>query len=201
MIKPHKEIRLDEKLFLRFKAGDQGAFRYLFDSYYEMLVGFCKQFVYDADKAQSLAQDAFVSLWMKRDKIKTLAGVKSFLYTSAKCSCIDLLRHSKVVNRYKDAELYRLEKEMNLEVLKSLDFDSLVYSEMEGQVQRAIANLPERSREVFLLKREGNKKNREIAEELNISVKAVEANMARAIKGLKHALSYFVGLLLFLFSV
>ena len=178
--------------FLLLKNGDEKAFEFFFEHYYSSVVGFSIQFVYDVDKAKSIAQECFVNLWVQRHKIQKPEGIRSFLYTSAKSQCLNALRHQKVVNRYKEKMLDEKEANLNIEVLQGMDFDAATFSELEQLVKSTIEELPERCKKVFTLKRMHDKKNNEIAQELQISVKAVEANMTRAMKRLKIALADYV---------
>ncbi|WP_420602265.1 RNA polymerase sigma-70 factor [Flagellimonas sp.] len=187
----------DEYQFQQFKNGDEKAFKFFFEQHHNQIVGFCIQFIGDHDKAKSVTQDAFINLWISRSKIKELKGIRSFLYTSAKSNCLNLLRHKKVVYKYSDSYIRRRERQINLEVLQAMDFDSATLSELENLIQNSIKKLPEKCKHVFNMRRFDNKKNQEIAEELSISVKAVEANMTRALKSLKHSLSDYMPLLLF----
>lgn len=186
--------RIDSGNFFlhRFKSGDELAFENIFKSNYNPLVGFCNQFVSDQDKAQSLTQEAFINLWLNREKIETLNGIKSFLYTYAKSVCLNYLRHKKVVSKYEDRQLLQKEEELNREVLESFDFNSLEFTELETLIQQAINELPDKCRQVFMMSRFDGKMNKEISEELNISVKAVEANMTRALKMLRIRLSEYL---------
>jgi RNA polymerase sigma-70 factor (ECF subfamily) len=187
-----KQTDLDEFFLHRFKNGDELAFEKIFKANHSQIVGFCNQFIAEQDKAKSLAQEVFLNLWLNREKIKTINGIKSFLYTFAKSSCLNYLRHRKVVSKYKDIRLQDMEEGLNREVLESFDFNSLEFSELEGLIRQAIDNLPEKCRQVFILSRFDGKMNKEISEELNISVKAVEANITRALKALKSALSEYL---------
>lgn len=186
--------RIDsENFFLhRFKSGDELAFEKIFKSNYNPLVGFCNQFVSDQDKAQSLTQEAFINLWLNREKIETFNGIKSFLYTYAKSVCLNYLRHKKVVSKYEDRQLLQKEEELNRDVLESFDFNSLEFTELETLIQQAISELPDKCRQVFMMSRFEGKMNKEISEELNISVKAVEANMTRALKMLRIRISEYL---------
>ena len=150
----------------------------------------------DRDRAQSLAQEAFIHLWLNREKIETLNGIRSFLYTYAKSSCLNDIRHRKIVSKYQDKHLQAKEEQLNIEVLESFDFQSLEFSELEALIKRSIDELPEKCRLVFLMSRMEGKKNKEIAEELDISVKSVEANITRALKTLKSNLSEYLPALL-----
>ena len=86
--------------FIQFKEGDRRAFEYYFKKYYDSIVGFGIQFIGDQDKARSIAQDAFIKLWENREKVQKINGIPSFLYTSVKCDCLNLIRHNKVVRKY-----------------------------------------------------------------------------------------------------
>ncbi|MEX0314712.1 MAG: RNA polymerase sigma-70 factor [Allomuricauda sp.] len=187
----------EEYQFQQFKNGCETAFKSFFEEYHGQIVGFCMQFIGDLDKSKSVAQDAFINLWLNREKVRELKGIRSFLYTSARSSCLNLLRHKKVVCNYNNQYLKQRERQINLEVLQAMEFDSATLSELERLIQTSIKELPERCKRVFNMSRFDNKKNKEIAEELSISVKAVEANMTRALKSLKHSLSNYVPMLIF----
>ena len=187
-----ERIDLDHFFLHRFKNGDEQAFEKIFKSNHNRIVGFCNQFVPDLDKAKGLTQEVFINLWLNREKIETLNGIKSFLYTYAKSGCLNYLRHKKVVSKYEDKQLQHKEEKLNRNVLESFDFNSLEFIELEGLIQQAINDLPEKSRQVFIMSRFEGKMNKEISEELNISVKAVEANMTRALKALKSKLSEYL---------
>lgn len=189
---PIERIDFDDFFLLRFKSGDELAFEKIFKSNHDQIAGFCNQFVSDLDKAKSLTQEVFLNLWLNRQKIETLNGIKSFLYTYAKSGCLNYLRHQKVIRKYEVKHLQEKEEELNREVLESFDFNSLEFSEFEELIQKAINDLPEKCRQVFIMSRFDGKMNKEISEELNISLKAVEANMTRALKTLKSRLSEYL---------
>ncbi|MGX1929629.1 RNA polymerase sigma-70 factor [Flagellimonas sp. 2504JD4-2] len=188
----------EEYQFQQFKNGSETAFKSFFDRYHDQIVGFCMQFIGDLDESKNVTQDAFVNLWLNREKVKEPKGVRSFLYTSAKSNCLNLLRHKKVVHKYNNQYIKQRERQINLEVLRAMEFDTATLSELEILIQNAIKKLPERCKHVFNMRRLDNKKNQEIAEELSISVKAVEANMTRAMRSLKHSLSNYISILLLL---
>ena len=65
-------------------------------------------------------------------------------------------------------------------------------NELQAAVTQAIADLPPRTREVFVMSRERGLRYSEIAEQLGVSVKAVEANMSRALRILRERLATFM---------
>lgn len=191
-----EQKELNDFFMLRFKSGDEKAFETIFNSNYNRIVGFCNQFTNDIDKAKSHAQETFLNLWLNRSKINTLNGIRSFLYTYAKSSCLNFLRHERVVSNYNDKQLQIKEDQLNREVLESFDFDSLEFSELEELIQQSINELPLKCRQVFMMSRFDGKMNKEIAEELGISIKTVEANLTRALKTLKANLSEYLPVIL-----
>ena len=183
--------------FQDFKIGNESAFNYFFLKYNKALIGFCLNFLYDKDKSASIAQEAFISLWQNKEKVETINGIKSFLYTAAKSKCLNILRHEKVVTKYKNQALQEKERLLNIEILNAFEFDSLTVKELRKTIDKAIEDLPEKTKEVFIKSRFENKKNQEIAMEMDFSIKSVEAHMTKALKILKGKLSHLHFLLLF----
>lgn len=190
------QLSLADFRFLQFREGDRRAFEYYFKEYYNSIVGFAIQFIGDKDKAGSIAQDAFVKLWENRGKVQKINGIRSFLYTSVKTDCLNLIRHNKVVRKYESKQLQARESSLHTEILNSLNFDSVTFSELESLIEKSIEELPDKCKLVFVKKRFENKKNKEIADELGITLKAVEANITRATKFLKLRLSHYVLLII-----
>ena len=179
-----------------FKEGNEAAFEQTFKANYGRIVGFCQQFIVDKDKSQSLAQEAFIKLWLNKAKIETINGIYAFLYTAAKSECLNYIRHNKIINNYEDIYIQAKERDINREILESFDFDQLELTELESLITKSINDLPEKCRQVFQLSRYEKKMNSEIAQELNISVKSVEAHITRALKLLKVSLSDYLPILL-----
>ena len=190
------QVDINEFFLLRFKNGDELAFEKIFKANYNRITGFCNQFIYDIDVAKSIAQEVFLNLWLNRQKIETVNGIRAFLYTYAKSGCLNYIRHRKIVSKYEDKYLQGKEDDLNREILESFDFNSLEFTELETLIQKAINDLPEKCRQVFVMSRFDGKMNKEIACELNISVKAVEANMTRALKALRISLADYLPVVL-----
>ncbi|WP_369012935.1 RNA polymerase sigma-70 factor [Flavobacterium anhuiense] len=194
----NKNVRFELDLFHSFKEGDETAFKFFYDKYFKRIQSFSIQFIYDQDEAENLAQEALLHLWQSRENVESLNGIQAFLFTYAKSKCLNLIRHNKVKNKFKNDLLNHKERELNIEVLNSIQFDPLELTELERIIQESISYLPPKTREVFIKKRFENKKNAEIAEELGVSLKAVEAHMTKALKILKTRLSDYLFLIFIL---
>jgi len=185
-------------LFESFKEGDQAAFTYFYDKYFRRIQAFSVQFVYDKDEAENLAQEALLYLWQNKESVDSINGIQSFLYTYAKSKCLNMIRHNKVKDKFKSDVLNQKERELDIEILNSIQFDTLELTELERIIHESINELPPKTREVFIKKRFENKKNAEIAEEMQVTLKAVEAHMTKALKILKTKLSDYLFLLFIL---
>lgn len=201
MLETCSDSHSDDLQFTLFKQGNEKAFEFFFHKHYAAICGFCTQFLKDKDRAESIAQEAFIHLWTQREAVEKIAGIKSFLYTVARSRCLNVLKHESITRNFRDQSLARREQQLHTEVLQSLEFDPMTLQELEEVLEQFLGELPERTAEVFRLKKFLDKKNSEIAAELNISIKTVEAHMTKALSLLRLRLSDYLSLLLlFLFS-
>jgi RNA polymerase sigma-70 factor (ECF subfamily) len=190
------QITHNELLLRLLKMGDQFAFEKIFRANYNRIFGFCERFIDDNEAIRSIALEAFVNLWVNRDKIEKPGGIQAFLYTFARSGCLNYLRNRKIEKKYFDRRLHELESLLNIEVLSSFDFKSLEFTELEKLIIDSVSELPEKCRLVFIKSRYEGKSNIEIANELTISEKSVEAHITRALKSLRLKLSDYLPLVL-----
>lgn len=129
------------------------------------------------ETAGDIVQEAFVKLWENCASVP-FEKAKSYLYTVANNASLNVIAHDKVVLRY--AQL-KPGKETHSE---SPDF-MMEETEFANKLQSAIDSLSEAQRTAFLLNRIEGKKYHEIAEMLDISVKAVEKRISGALASLR----------------
>lgn len=130
----------------------------------------------DADLAEDFVQESFVKLWDNCSKV-VKEKAKSFLFTVANNLFLNNVAHKKVVLKHQKTSNPNITNESPQFILEEKEF--------MHKLERAIQDLPEKQREVFLLNRIDKKKYKEIAELLDISVKAVEKRMSLALKQLR----------------
>ncbi|WP_299104584.1 sigma-70 family RNA polymerase sigma factor [uncultured Tenacibaculum sp.] len=128
------------------------------------------------DQAEDFVQESFVKLWDNCSKVIE-EKAKSFLFTVANNLFLNNVAHKKVVLKHQKIIKPSITNESPEFILEEKEF--LV------KLEKAIQDLPEKQREVFLLNRIDKKKYKEIAELLGISTKAVEKRMSQALKTLR----------------
>jgi RNA polymerase sigma-70 factor (family 1) len=147
-----------------------------FETVYKQYSKDLRRFIFfktqDLDKAEDILQETFIKLWDNCGKVK-YDSVKSYLYTIATNTFLNMIKHDKVVKKHQDA-LPRHSTNESPEFI-------MLENEFMDKLQRTIDSLPEKQKEVFLLNRIEKKKYKEIAEQLGVSVKAVEKRMHLAL--------------------
>ena len=126
--------------------------------------------------AEDLTQDAFMILWTKRDTIDP-EKVKSYLFTIANNLFLNNVKHQKVVLRFNQQPVNTVSRETPQYMMETEEF--------KASLERAIAELPEKNRIVFLMNRIDKMTYKDIAERLGLSVKAVEKRMTKALQRLR----------------
>ena len=152
-------------------------FRSVFESHFKVLRSFLIFKFRDVERAEDTAQNAFVILWENCGMLKP-EQAKSFLYTTAIRLSLNMIKHDKVVSNF---ELQSRPKAAHNESPEFL----LVENELKKQLEKAINDLPEKQRTVFLMNRLENHSYSEIASLLDLSVKAVGKRMHLALVSLR----------------
>ncbi len=155
-------------------------FRDAFDSYFKALRNFLIYKYGNHDQAEDLAQNAFVVLWENCKKVPP-EKAKSFLYTTAIRQNLNVIKHNKVVQNFNYYFKFDSIDKQTPEFL-------LEESELKNKLEKAINNLPEKQRVVFMMSRFENQTYKEIASLLGLSVKAVERRMHLALQSLRDVL-------------
>jgi RNA polymerase sigma-70 factor (ECF subfamily) len=134
------------------------------------------------DQAEDLVQEAFIKLWQNCASVP-IDKAKSYLYTIANNSSLNEIKHQKVVLQYENNFTGLDKTNENPEYI-------LEEKEFKTKLLKAIENLNETQRIAFLMHRIDGKKYSEIAEELNISVKAVEKRIHLALVELRKTIDF-----------
>lgn len=169
------------QLNMRLKEGNPSAFEELFKKTFPRMLGYCKLFIHDQAQANDLVQECFVKLWEKRTTIKSTQSIESLLFVMLRNKCLNYLRDQKLHDFEGNIELL---KENELQHLYQLDFIGKEEKTLEESLIEAIHvsvdKLPEKRKLVFIKAKIEGKKNKDVADELGISLKAVEKHLHQA---------------------
>lgn len=193
-------LKNDSQLFELLLNGDESSFKAVYNHFYPRLYYFVFDYIPRPDLAEDIVHDTFLTLWRKRTDLRTDTNLNAYLYTLAKNNSLKKLRDEKYrTSLFQSTELTPGELDLNTNALSNLETSVLSISEIERIIQESLQELPQQCRLVFEMSRFENKKNKEIAEELGVSVKTIEGHITKAIKSLKINLKDYLPLVGFLF--
>jgi RNA polymerase sigma-70 factor (ECF subfamily) len=165
------------------------AYNTLFEGSYSSLCNYAYAIIKDYDEAEDIVQGVFVNFWNNEKKDELVDKAKQYLVRSVKFKCIDYQRKQIVKRKHEKEILHTQEDIVQSEVIEETD------TSMKDALMLAIAELPEKTREVFMLSKLDGLSYREIAEHFEISPKTVENQMGRAFRHLREKLHAYKELL------
>lgn len=136
---------------------------------------YAMRIVGDADDAEDVVEETFVSVWQSISAGMEVERFEPFMYRSVRNRCVSFLR-AKV-------------HEENVDDIPEVSEEEIDTSQRDAAIWKAIDELPEKCREIFLMSKRDGYSNAEIAEELGISVKTVKNQMTKAFSRLREALT------------
>lgn len=177
----------------------ESVYEYLFNTYYVGLCSYAIRYVERKDLAEEIVSETFFKMW-QRGTIELTGSIKSYLFQAVYNNCMYFLRQqsserkriTNIQQQFESNNTYRLLEDFT-------ERDSLILKELEEMIHEAIKRLPEQAQKVFALKRYKGLKNKEVADQLNISVKTVEMHMTRALLFLKTELKDYIPTFLLFF--
>ena len=170
---------------LREGAGiSNPAFEELFNRFWQKLFTVALHRLGSHDEAEEVVQEVFYNLWKRRTSLQLTASPATYLATAVKYEIINRLAKIE-----RGAQYIRYAGDNGLSADDSTQ-EWLRFEELRTAIARSVKALPEKCRLVYTLSREKGYSEKQIASELNISVKTVEAHLSKAIKTLRTSLRH-----------
>ncbi|WMX16173.1 MULTISPECIES: RNA polymerase sigma-70 factor [unclassified Aureispira] len=174
------------------QINSQREFQEIYHRHFNGLANYAYSVLKDKDAAKDVVQDVFLDLWNKRETLSIKTSLEAYLIRAVKFKSIDFIRKDKTKQQYV-ANM----TPSGVPQTESDDGDER-NEDRKKQLSYAIAQLPAKCRQVFLLSRVNGYTYKEIAEEMDISAKTVENQISRALKLLRQKLSDLMILIFFL---
>src|SRR5438874_2108347 len=157
-----------------------------FETLYVELCEYVLRLVGSADAAEDVVQDLFLYLWDTRGPGDDVRLTRAYLYVAARHRALKHLRHRHVVSAW----IERASRDESPAV--NTPEELYLQRELRTAVDEAVATLPERCREIFLLRRRNQLTYQEIAARTGLSLGTVKSHMWRATVLLKEKLAFIL---------
>ncbi len=168
-------------LLEKVAAGDEAAFAELFDTWRDKLFSFIFSLSRSRSHAEDVVQESFLKIWQKRAQLVDIRNFQAYLFQVARNHAIDQFRKLS-----RESAVFTLLQ--NLDSAPSTPDQQLQYKEIRITIEKAMATLPDRQKEVYLLHRQQGLKHDEIAARLGLSVSTVQNHLFRALENLRQQL-------------
>lgn len=172
----------------------------IFQKKQERFILFAYSYVRDRQEAEDIVMNAFTTLLERREQLQNHPNISALLLTAIKNKSLNYIEHLQVKLNAEKKITNLQQKEISLRIasLEACNPDKIFCSEIQQLLNSTILTLPQMSRKVFLLSRKKDLTNKEIAQELNISVKTVEFHMTKSLKIIREKLrDYSLAVLFF----
>jgi RNA polymerase sigma-70 factor, ECF subfamily len=164
---------------------DGKAFEALFHHFYANLCKYGYRLVNSEVKAEELVSDVFLKIWTNRQSINIQASIQSYLFRAVHNQALDYLRsqYARQSSKFEEISYHHIEHGENPE-------QAMIFEETSQKIEAAINKLAPQAGLIFRMSREEGLKYREIAENLNLSIKTIETQMGRALKQMRNAIQH-----------
>jgi len=182
--------------------GDPKAFNSIYRNYYLRLFNFANYYCRNRFIAENIVQDTFTSLWDIREKIEPQINLPGYLLTMVKNKSLNHLQHIKVQLKAEEHLQNNMMRELGLRerLLIACNPEEMFRSDVQRIIKETLDTVSPQCRRVISMSRFDGLSNKQIASQLNISVKGVEFQITKGLKvlrlNLKDYLSFFIFLLI-----
>lgn len=169
----------DIQLILRLQAGDETAFRDVFEQFSQKIYGLACHFLKNKEQGKEVVQETMLRLWEHRAKLEVDYALAPFIYTIARRVTLNMLRQA-ASSRAASLKLWQ-----SVSAYHNDTEEAILGADLERLTGQILNILPPQQREVFRLSRFEGLTYEEIAARMNISVHTVKYHMMAALKVLR----------------
>lgn len=173
----------DESMYKSIRKGDLKAFERFYKIYQPRLFVYGMGILNDEKAIKDLVQEAFIAFWENKEHILTDYSVTAYLFKIFHGKCTKYLRMKAIMTNFSHlSELKMQEIEISYYNPDDNMFGSIFMHDVEALYERTVQKLPEQCRAIFVLSKQAEMKNAEIALKLGLSVRTVENQIYKAMR-------------------
>lgn len=177
-----KSVPDEANIARRIRQGDQDAFKEFFNLHHKQLFYMLLGKGLRESVAEDIIQQAFLTIWEKRNEIDETKSLKGFLFR---------IGYNRALNHFRDTKKFNDSDELP-EITDNHDpADSAQEQLLLDAIDKTLENMPEKRRIVFEMCFLQGLTYRETAEAMDLSIKTVENHMGFALKTIRNSLSEF----------
>lgn len=187
----------DSKIMLRFRKGDNAAFRILFDKYKKKIINFCYRFCNNKELAEELAQEVFLRVYKASSTYRPEANFSTWIFKIATNVCLNELRKKQYLFKTESLDVPIASEKRD--VTREIKDDSplqpqeiLESKEKDHLIRKAISSLPAKQRAALLLRIYHDFSYQEIGKQIKSTESGVKTLIHRGRQNLKKALQRFM---------
>jgi RNA polymerase sigma factor (sigma-70 family) len=174
----------DKSLIIQIKSGDYDAFTLLYNKYIRQLTQYGLRFIPDLPAIEDCLHDVFVWIWTNRQKISIDYSVKSYLFKSVRTSILHLLEKQNRLRQFQPEQEHEYQFELQL-TPEAVVLNNESRRLIRQQIETVLVKLTAKQKEVIYLRYYEGLNFEDIAQNMNLSVKACYKLMGRAIATLR----------------
>jgi RNA polymerase sigma-70 factor (family 1) len=180
----NKKATDDQTLIAFLFEGKKWAFEEIYNRYGKKLLFIAYNQIGAWEEAEELVQEVFLSVWKRRGQIE-IRNLNLYLSLAVKNKVYDYIKSQINYRKYQEYLIFQ-------EISETRDTENIVnFKELTSAMEKVLSQLPEKSAEVFRQSRFEDKTVKEIAEQLNLSPKAVEYHITKSLKFLQENLKSY----------
>lgn len=169
-------MQSDSELIDLLKSGSEVAFTIIYQRYWRLIYAHVYKMLKDEEEAKDIVQEVFSNLWLKADQIPEQQNFAGYLYVTARHKVLNAIRRHKFRDDYVNS-LAKYIDEASEDTLQYLDERDLLIT-----IEKEIAALPPRMRQVFEMSRKENLSHKEIGKLLGTSDETVKKQINKSLK-------------------
>ena len=172
-------------------------FGVFYNAYYQRFVRYAFYYVNDLPTAEDMTHDALLYYWENKQKLPADTDVLGYILQSVKNKCLNYLKHIQVEIEYSKncTELRDWEIVTRIQTLEDESYSTIFSKDIMKIVMESLSELPEQTRNIFVLNRLDYKSRKEIAQTLGVSQK-VDYHINKANDHLRLKLKDYIPLIL-----